>query len=508
MRNSGSGGSRLPSRGRMEVSGAPALHAGRERNRGERGTRRAEPCPREEVGPARSMSLASCNPKGVLIVGLMLFGLSFAPVRSADPAKSGAAAAPIAITGGKVFPVSGPPIDGATVLIRDGKIQTVGKSVTVPADAKRIDASGQWVLPGLIDSRTHLGLWEVDQSDVTRDEDERSDPVTPQMRVVDAFYDESENIPVTRQVGISTALVAPGEDNLINGQSALLDLSGDSLDQVLIRFPVAMHFSLGEPPKTRYGARTQLPSTRMGSAALIRSSLLQARDYLIKRDTYEQKKLECDAVKPGRSKGKKDEKCPPEPPASDFKMEALASVLKGEMPAIFRAQRMDDILTAIRLADEFKLHLILSHAAEGYKVADLLASKKIPVILGPITTQPDRIETLGAIYENAALLNDAGVKIAIQTDRTNDARTLPWEAGLAVAYGLPWDAALRSVTLSPAEIFGVADRLGSLEPGKRADLIVTTGDPFQPLTQVKHLFIRGKEISLRTRQDELADKYR
>ena len=169
---------------------------------------------------------------------------------------------------------------------------------------------------------------------------------------------------------------------------------------------------------------------------------------------------------------------------------------------------MDDILTAIRLADEFKLHLILSHAAEGYKVADLLASKKIPVILGPITTQPDRIETLGAIYENAALLNDAGVKIAIQTDRTNDARTLPWEAGLAVAYGLPWDAALRSVTLSPAEIFGVADRLGSLEPGKRADLIVTTGDPFQPLTQVKHLFIRGKEISLRTRQDELADKYR
>src|SRR5262249_30030806 len=136
-------------------------------------------------------------------------------------------------------------------------------------------------------------------------------------------------------------------------------------------------------------------------------------------------------------------------------------------------QRMDDLLTAIRLAEEFKLRLVLSHAAEGYKIADLLADKKIPVLVGPITTQPDPIETLGAVYENAAILNEAGVKIALQTDRTNDARTLPWEAGLAVAYGLPWDAALRAVTLAPAEIFGVADQLGSLEKGKRADVLVT-----------------------------------
>ena len=152
--------------------------------------------------------------------------------------------------------------------------------------------------------------------------------------------------------------------------------------------------------------------------------------------------------------------------------------------------------------------MILSHAAEAYKVADLLAAHKIPVLVGPITTQPDQIETLGAIYENAELLVKAGVKLAIQTDRTNDARTLPWEAGLAVAYGLPWDEALRAVTLSPAEIFGLADRVGSLEKGKDADVLVTTGDPFQPLSQVKHLFIRGKEVSLRSRQDDLAAKYR
>jgi imidazolonepropionase-like amidohydrolase len=417
-------------------------------------------------------------------------------------------APPIALIGGKVFPVSGAPIESGTVLIRDGRIEAVGQGIPVPPDAQKIDAAGQWILPGLIDSRTHLGVWEVDLDPVSRDEDERTDPITPQARVIDAFYDQSENIRVTRQTGVAAALVTPGEDNLINGQSALVDLGGEDLDQVLIKFPVAMHFSLGEPPKARYGARTQIPSTRMGSAALIRSTLIQAREYLTKWDVYKEQSLECEARPGGRSKARKEAKCPPEPPARDLRWDALSPVLKGEVPAIFRAQRMDDILTALRLAEEFKLRLVVSHAAEAYKVADLLDAKKIPVILGPVTTQPDRIETLGAIYENAARLEAAGVRIAIQTDRTNDARTLPWEAGLAVAYGLPWEVALRAVTLTPAEIFGVADRLGSLERGKVANVLVTAGDPFQPLTSVKHLFIRGREVELRSRQDDLADRYR
>ncbi|HMC82788.1 MAG TPA: amidohydrolase family protein [Candidatus Polarisedimenticolia bacterium] len=444
---------------------------------------------------------------------LSLVPLFVAPAALGSPeARSGKAgsedSSPIALVGGKVFPVSGPPIEGGTVLIRNGKIEAVGKGIPVPPDARRIDASGLWVLPGLIDSRTHLGLWEVDLSDVTRDEDESSDPITPQVRVIDAFYDESENIRVTRQTGVALALVAPGDENLINGQSALVDLSGDDLDRILVKFPVAMHFSLGEPPKARYGKRDQAPTTRMGSAALIRIALTQARDYQGKWQEHDRKVRECGQTKPSRGKGKKEDKCPPDPPAKDLKLEALVPVLKGDLPAIFRAQRMDDITTALRLADEFKLKLILSHAAEAYKVADLLAAHKIPVLVGPITTQPDQIETLGAIYENAELLVKAGVKLAIQTDRTNDARTLPWEAGLAVTYGLPWDEALRAVTLSPAEIFGLADRVGSLEKGKDADVLVTTGDPFQPLSQVKHLFIRGKEVSLRSRQDDLAAKYR
>ena len=439
-------------------------------------------------------------------VAALLLPLRAAPAPASKPAPS--PAPPVALVGGRVFPVSATPIEGGTVLIRDGRIEAVGKGIPVPADARRIDASGLWVLPGLIDSRTHLGIWEVDLDEMSRDEDEKSDPVTPQARVIDAFYDASENIRVTRQTGIAAALVAPGDENLINGQSALVDLSGEDLDRVLLKFPVAMHFSLGEPPKARYGARNQAPSTRMGSAAMIRSTLIQAREYQAKWIVHDRKALDCEAGNLGRSKRKKEEKCPPEVPGRDLRMEALLPVLKGEVPAIFRAQRLDDILTAIRLAEEFQLRLILSHAAEAYKVADLLDSKKIPVIVGPITTQPERIETLGALYENAARLSDAGVKIAIQTDRTNDARTLPWEAGLAVNYGLPWDDALRAVTLGPAEILGVAERLGSLEKGKLANVLVTTGDPFQPLTRVRHLFIRGKEISLRSRQDDLAEKYR
>jgi imidazolonepropionase-like amidohydrolase len=438
------------------------------------------------------------------LVALLLGALA----AGAAAAKERSTAAPVvALIGGKVFPVSGPPIPGGTVVIRDGRIEAVGRGIPVPPDAERIDVSGDWVLPGLIDSRTHLGIWEVDMEPMSRDEDEKSDPVTPQARVIDAFYDESENIRVTRQTGVAAALVAPGDENLINGQSALVDLSGGDLGEVLLKFPVAQHFSLGEPPKERYAARKQLPSTRMGSAALIRATLIRAKEYLAREDYYEKEVMECKSGKSSRSR-KKERPCPPEAPKRDLKMEALVPVLKGEVPALFRAQRMDDILTAVRLAEEFHLRLVLSHAAEAYKVADLLESKKIPVIVGPITTQPDRIETKGAIYENAAILAGAGVKIAIQTDRTNDARTLPWEAGLAVAYGLPWEAALRAVTLSPAEIFGVADRLGSLEAGKQATVLVTTGDPFQPLTQVRRLFIRGREVSLRCRQDDLADKYK
>jgi len=187
-------------------------------------------------------------------------------------------------------------------------------------------------------------------------------------------------------------------------------------------------------------------------------------------------------------------------------------VLEGKVPVLARAHRVDDILTAVNLADEFGLRLIVSHGTEAYKVADLLAEKEIPVVVGPVSTQPDRIETLGAIYENAALLHEAGVKIAFQTgnitDDTLNIRMLPYEAALAVSYGLPWEAAMRGLTINPAEIFGVDDRIGSLQAGREASLIVVEGDPLQPLTLLRHLMIDGRPIELKSRQTELYEKWR
>ena len=189
-------------------------------------------------------------------------------------------------------------------------------------------------------------------------------------------------------------------------------------------------------------------------------------------------------------------------------MEALLPALDGTMPVLARAHRVDDILTAVRLADEFHLKLILSHGTEAYKVADLLAARKIPVLVGPITTQPERIETQGAIYDNAARLRRAGVEIAIMSDETLNARMLPYEAGLAVAYGLPWEEAIRAITAAPAAIFGVADRIGSLKPGLEADLVVTDGDPLQPLTRLRHLMIAGRPVPLTSRQTDLYARWR
>jgi len=198
----------------------------------------------------------------------------------------------------------------------------------------------------------------------------------------------------------------------------------------------------------------------------------------------------------------------PERPERDLRKEALIPVLTGEMPLIVRAHRADDILTAIRIADEFGLRMILDQGTEAYKVAEELAKRRIPVLVGPITTQPDRMETLGAIYENAAKLVEAGVKIAIQTDEVHHVRHLPFEAGLAVAYGLPWEEAIRAITLSPAEIFGAQDKVGSLANGTEANFFVADGDPLELTTHIEQVYIRGSAVPRTNRQIEQYMKYK
>jgi imidazolonepropionase-like amidohydrolase len=417
-----------------------------------------------------------------------------------------------AIVGGRIFTMTGPPVDDGTVIIEKGKIREVGGSGTrPPARATLIDAKGLWIFPGFIESHTHLGLAEIDLVEVMRDEDEGSEPVLPQLRAMDAYYTESEIIPVTRLHGLTAAFAGPGEGNVFGGTGAIVRLDGGTPDEVLIKEGAALVVNLGEPPKERYGPRSQSPATRMGIAGLVRDAFTKARDYQAKWADYDRKKKEFEERGPtarGKKAGTGKAAERPVPPDRDLKLEALGPALAGKMPVFVRAHRVDDILTAIRLATEFNLKLILSHGTEAYKVADILAAKNIPVAVGPISTQPERLETPGAVYDNAARLQRAGVKIAIQTGETLNARMLPHEAGLAVAYGLPWEEAIKAITISPAEIFGVADRIGSLRPGMDADILVTEGDPLQPLTRLRHLMIKGRPIPLTSRQTGLYEKWR
>jgi imidazolonepropionase-like amidohydrolase len=404
---------------------------------------------------------------------LLMLVLAPQALRSQESAK-------IALVGGRVYPITGAPIDNGVVLMNGDTIEAVGAGLTVPAGYERVSVAGQSVFPGLINASTALGLVEYGGLVPSAvDDNETTDPVTPQMRVTDALRLDSRNMPVARKYGITTVLVAPGESNVFAGQSAVVSLAGGQ--DVVVKAPQAMHINMGEPPRA-YGQRNRMPMTRMGIAAIIRQTLIDAQQYAVKKQ--------------------KDPNT-----ATDARFEALLPVLDGRVPAYVRAARMDDILTALRLTDEFKLKTVLVDGVDAYKVADELAKRNIPVLLGPTTTQPDSIESSGAVYENAALLHNRKVRIAITTGGAQQAGQLPFEAGMAAAYGLDRDEALRAITINPAQILGIADRFGSLEKGKIADVVVAEGLILQPRAKVTRVYIRGKAIDLRTWQEDFRDQY-
>ncbi len=395
----------------------------------------------------------------------------------------------VAIRGGRILTVTRGVVDDGLVLIKGGQIVAVGKNITLPQDARLIDAAGGVVCPGLIDAFTNLGTSEP--GSIGADSDEATSPLTPQLRIIDSLDPENRFIPLARRSGVTAALVAPGEGNLLSGQSALLRLAGDRLEDMVVRFPVGVHGSLGELPKLRYGPKNQMPSTRMGEAALLRQTWVEAQSYKDKLDRYEQKLADYRAKE---KEGKAAAADRPEPPAKDFKLLALIPLLDGKQPWIVRANRMDDILTALRLAEEFQLTLILNHGAAAWRVADRLAVRNIPVLVGPAGADFQMDETQGARPDLAARLRQAGVKIAFQTGSTQNVSDLLSQAQAAVAAGLPKEEALKALTLYPAQIFGVADRLGSLEAGKLADLVIFDGDPLARTVRVKMVLIGGKTV--------------
>jgi imidazolonepropionase-like amidohydrolase len=378
----------------------------------------------------------------------------------------------LAIVGGRVIPVAGAPIEDGIVLVNDGRVEAVGRDVRVPDGAEWVGAAGKVVLPGLVDAHTHLGVHEEAEGWAGQDTNEMTEPVTPQVRALDAINPADLGFADAVAGGVLTVNVNPGSGNPIGGQAATVRSAGRTVDDMVLRAPSGLKSALGENPKRVYGDRKQLPSTRLGTAAVIRDALVKARNYLDKLDRGDDP-----------------------PPERDLRWEALGLVLSGEIPWRQHCHRADDIATALRLADEFGYRLVIDHGTEAVLLADRLAERDVPVLIGPLLTSRSKVELRNRSLTNPGRLAAAGVELGIITDHpVVPIHLLHVQAALAVREGLDPAAALRAVTLTPARVLGLDDRLGSLEPGKDATLCVWSGDPLDARSRVEVAWIGGRQV--------------
>ena len=405
----------------------------------------------------------------------------------------------IAIVNGKVMTITQGTLDPGTVLVEGGRIVAVGQELVIPEDAEIYDAAGKVVMPGLIDPHCHVGLWPEGVGWEHSDGNEMTDPITPHLRALDAVHPEDDAFPELVAAGVTTVLTGPGSGNLIGGQSVCLKtMPRPSVEEMVLLEPAGMKMALGENPKRVYGAQKKAPSTRMANAAALRAALVDAQNYLDKWQRHEEEVERYQA----KVQAGDEEVDPPKPPERDLKLEALGRVLRREMKARVHAHRADDMLTAIRIAEEFGLDLTLEHATEGYKIADVLAAKGIPVTAGPILFSRGKYELRRMTPRNPGLMAKAGVKVAIQTDEMSAVKYLTINAALAVREGLPEDEALKAITINAAEIIGVEDRVGSLEAGKDADVVVFDGHPFDYRAVVDLVLVDGQVAYRREEADE------
>lgn len=419
------------------------------------------------------------------------------------PAISG----PVALRGGKLLTITHGVIENGVVVIENGKIAAVGGAGTaIPKNARVIDCTGMTIYPGLIDSSTQLGLTEISAVDMTNDLVEASDEIMPHMHVADAFHAETELIPVTRMNGITNAMVVPASRDTLPGQSSFIQLDGKDKDEMLIVRDISMPLNFtGRQRRNESFASSKYPSTRMGMAAQLRQAFIDAQDYMQKLDDYSKKAADTSTTKDKDGKEVKKEAGPP--PKRDLRMEALIPYLQGKKPVVLTADEPNDIKTAMRLAKEFNLKVILGDVARGQIMVDEIAASKLPVIVGSIYDIPETNERYDVEYSWPAELQKRGVKIAFASYDSHNVRNLPYAAGYAVAYGLPYEEALKALTINPAEIWGVSDQLGSLDVGKTANVVVANGDPLDVRTDVKRVFIAGRDIPMESKQTKLRDEY-
>jgi len=408
----------------------------------------------------------------------------------------------IVLKGGKLLTVSHGTIENGVLVIEGGKIASLGAAgaVTIPRNARVIDVSGMTVYPGLIDSETSLGLTEISAEPSTNDRIEISDEIMPHMHVFDAFHAESELIPVARINGVTNAIVAPDSQDTLPGQDSFIQLDGKSAAEMLLVRDIAMPLNFtGDQRRNETWEKRRFPSTRMGMAAQLRQAFLDAQRYVQDWSDYEKKKMETGNT----TADDKDKKAP----KRDLKLEALLPYLQGKKSIVLAAQGPSDLETAVQLAREFNLKFVLNHISHSQPVLDYVAGLKVPVIVGPIYETPKAEERYDAVYSLPAQLYKRGVKIAFASFDAHNVRNLPYQAGFATAFGLPYDEALKAITVNAAEIWGVADKLGSLDVGKTANVVVANGDPLDVKTEVKQVFIEGREIPMTSHQTRLRDQY-
>jgi imidazolonepropionase-like amidohydrolase len=433
---------------------------------------------------------------------IVLFAVAAAVLAQAQTKKPAAVSQntneTIALRGGKLLTITHGVIENGVVVMQNGRITAVGAAGTaIPSGAKVIDVTGMTVYPGLIDSETHLGLTEISADRMTNDELENSDEIMPHMHVYDAFHAETALIPVTRINGITNAIVAPGIGDTLPGQDSFIQLAGRSADEMLTVRDIAMPLNFtGRQRRNQNFDSAKFPFTRMGMAAQLRQTFLDAQDYDQKLAAYEKKKSSSD---------EKDKAATP--PKRDLKLEALLPYLHRERPVVLAAEEPNDVLTALGLANEFHLKVILNHLTHSSSVLDKVAATGFPVIVGPIYEQPKDSERYDAVFTLPAKMAKLGIKIAFASYDAHQARNLPYAAGYAVGFGLSPEDAMKALTINPAQMWGVDKDLGSLDVGKMGNVVVANGDPLDVKTDVKRVFIQGQEIPLVNRQTELRDQY-
>lgn len=391
----------------------------------------------------------------------------------------------LALVGGTVHPVEGPTVENGVVLVENDRIAAVGArdEVSIPDEARRVDVSGKVVTPGLIDVATATGLVEVSSVSSTRDNAHRSsDAIRAAFRVTDGINPNSVVIPITRLGGVTTVASTPS-GGAVAGQGAVIDLYGETIRDMLVKDRAALYASFNPSGASNAGGG------RGGLAMRLREAFEDARFYAEQQDNYQRGATRDLSL-------------------SRLDLDALQSVLDGQMPLVVRASRASDIDAALRIAREFDVSLILQGGEEAWMRADALAEAEVPVVAKPLNNLPTEFDRLGTRFDNATQLQAAGVPVVISTFDTHNARNLRHEAGNAVRFGMDWDSALRAVTLGPAETLDIDESHGSLQEGKTANLVVWSGDPFELTTTAERVFIRGEEMDDDSRQKRLMRRYR